>query len=68
MYVQKWNINLALPLMAKNNIETVFFHFHIIFTFYIKKSCTHTVHTKCQFKKIIQIIFTRNYFIASTFF
>lgn len=38
MYVQNWNINLALPLMAKNNIE-IFFHVHIICTFY--KNHTH---------------------------
>lgn len=59
MYVQDWDINLALPLMAKNNIEIVFFHFHIIFTFYIKKSCTRTVHTKCQLKNYTNYIYKK---------
>jgi len=59
MYVQDLNINLALPLMAKNNIETVFFHFHIIFTFYIIKSCTHTAHTKCQLKNYTNYIYKK---------
>jgi len=68
MYIQDWNINLALPLMAKNNIETVFFHFHIIFTFYIKK-VMHTYSTyKMSVKKLYKLYLQENYFIASTFF
>ena len=59
MYVQNLNINLALPLMAKNNIETIFFHFHIICTFYIKKSCTHTILTKCQLKNYTHYIYKK---------
>jgi len=49
--------------MAKNNIETVFFHFHIIFTFFVKKSQhTHSTYkmsvknyTNYIYKKIISL-------------
>jgi hypothetical protein len=58
LYVQNWNINLALLLMAKNNIETIFFHFHIICTFNIK--IMHTYNTyKRQLKNYTNYIYMK---------